>query len=176
MILGAVAKLGFIADLISKPTMIGYMNGLALTILVGQLPKLFGFKVNAEGLIHEVINFVEGLANGEAVPAAATVGIAGIALILVLQRWLPKVPAVLIMVVLAIAATTIFSLADHGVSLVGVLPKGFPPLTIPNSVCTISGSCSPGRSGSRWFLSRTRSPQRRHSPPAPGRRSTATGR
>ncbi len=132
MILGAVAKLGFIADLISKPTMIGYMNGLALTILVGQLPKLFGFKVNAEGLIHEVINFVEGLANGEAVPAAATVGIAGIALILVLQRWLPKVPAVLIMVVLAIAATTIFSLADHGVSLVGVLPKGFPPLTIPH--------------------------------------------
>src|SRR6516162_9191339 len=47
MVLGAVAKLGFIADLISKPTMIGYMNGLALTILVGQLPKLFGFKVDA---------------------------------------------------------------------------------------------------------------------------------
>ena len=64
--------------------------------------------------------------------AAAVVGIAGIVLILVLQRWLPKVPAVLIMVVLAIAATTVFSLADHGVSLVGVLPKGFPPLTIPH--------------------------------------------
>ena len=45
MIVAAVAKLGFIADLISKPTMIGYMNGLALTILIGQLPKLFGFKV-----------------------------------------------------------------------------------------------------------------------------------
>ena len=66
------------------------------------------------------------------VAAAAAVGIAGIALILVLQRWLPKLPAVLIMVVLAIAATTVFSLADHGVSLVGVLPKGFPPLTIPD--------------------------------------------
>ena len=49
MILASVAKLGFIADLISKPTMIGYMNGLALTILVGQLPKLFGFKVEADG-------------------------------------------------------------------------------------------------------------------------------
>ena len=60
MILGAVAKLGFIADLISKPTMIGYMNGLALTILVGQLPKLFGFKVSAEGLIREVTGFVSG--------------------------------------------------------------------------------------------------------------------
>ena len=132
MILAAVAKLGFIADLISKPTMIGYMNGLALTILVGQLPKLFGFKVDADGFIGEVTGFFRGLANGEAVAAAAAVGIAGIVVILVLQRWLPKVPAVLIMVVLAIASTTVFSLADHGVSLVGVLPKGFPPLTIPH--------------------------------------------
>ena len=131
MILAAVAKLGFIADLISKPTMIGYMNGLALTILVGQLPKLFGFKVDGEGLIGEVVGFVEGLADGKAVAAAAAVGIAGIALILVLQRWLPKVPAVLVAVVLAIAATSVFDLAKHGVSLVGVLPKGFPPLTIP---------------------------------------------
>ncbi len=127
-----MAKLGFIADLISKPTMIGYMNGLALTILVGQLPKLFGFKVDAEGLIGEIDGFVKGLAHGEAVGAAAAVGITGIVLILVLQRWLPKLPAVLIMVVLAIAATTVFSLADHGVDLVGVLPKGFPPLTIPH--------------------------------------------
>jgi len=132
MIVASVAKLGFIADLISKPTMIGYMNGLALTILVGQLPKLFGFKVEADGLIPELTGFIRGLAHGEAVGAAAAVGIAGIVLILVLQRWLPKVPAVLIMVVLAIAATSVFSLADHGVSLVGVLPKGFPPLTLPD--------------------------------------------
>src|SRR2546430_3243979 len=132
MILAAVARLGFIADLISKPTMIGYMNGLALTILVGQLPKLFGFKVDATGLIGEFTAFVKGLANGKAVAAAAVVGIAGIVVILVLQRWLPKVPAVLITVVLAIAATTVFSLDAKGVSLVGVLPKGFPPLTIPD--------------------------------------------
>ena len=132
MILAAVARLGFIADLISKPTMIGYMNGLALTILIGQLPKLFGFKISADNLIGEVTGFAKGLANGDAVAAAAAVGIAAVALILVLQRWLPKVPAVLIAVVLAIAATTVFSLADHGVSLVGVLPKGFPPLTIPS--------------------------------------------
>jgi high affinity sulfate transporter 1 len=132
MILAAVAKLGFIADLISKPTMIGYINGLALTILVGQLPKLFGFKVEADNFIGEVTGFFKGLANGEAVAAAAAVGIAGIVVILVLGRWLPKVPAVLIMVVLAIASTTVFDLADHGVSLVGVLPKGFPPFTIPH--------------------------------------------
>jgi high affinity sulfate transporter 1 len=131
MILAAVAKLGFIADLISKPTMIGYMNGLALTILVGQLPKLFGFSVEADNFIGEVTGFIEGLANGEAVAAAAAVGIAGIVVILVLGRWLPKLPAVLIMVVAAIASTTIFDLAEHGVSLVGVLPQGFPPFTIP---------------------------------------------
>jgi MFS superfamily sulfate permease-like transporter len=73
-----------------------------------------------------------GLADGKAVAAAATAGICGIALILVLQYWLPKVPAVLIMVVLEIAATTVFGLGEHGVSLVGVLPKGFPPFTLPD--------------------------------------------
>jgi high affinity sulfate transporter 1 len=132
MIVAAVLKLGFIADLISKPTMIGYMNGLALTILVGQLPKLFGFSVDADNFLGEVVGFVKGLANGEAVAAAATVGIAGIVVILVLQRWLPKVPAVLVMVVLAIAAASVFHLAGRGVSLVGVLPKGLPPVTIPD--------------------------------------------
>ncbi|MFE2325493.1 SulP family inorganic anion transporter [Streptomyces sp. NPDC059385] len=132
MILASVAKLGFIADLISKPTMIGYMNGLALTILIGQLPKLLGFKVDADSLIGEAVGFVEGLAAGEAVPAAAAVGCGGIALILLLQRFLPKVPAVLVMVVLAIGVTTAFELGEHGVGLVGVLPEGFPPFTVPD--------------------------------------------
>ena len=132
MILAATAKLGFIADLLSKPTMIGYMNGLALTILIGQLPKLFGFSVDADNLIAECTGFVEGLADGKAVPAAVAVGVAGIVLILVVQRWLPKVPAVLVMVVLSIGAAVVFDLAEHGVSLVGTLPKGFPPLTIPS--------------------------------------------
>ncbi len=132
MVLAAVAKLGFIADLISKPTMIGYMNGLALTILVGQLPKLLGFKVEADGLIHEISGVIHGMANGKVVPAAAAVGIAGIVVIWSLQRLLPKVPAVLVMVVLSVAATTVFGLAGHGVSLVGELPRGFPPLTVPS--------------------------------------------
>ncbi|MCB5273914.1 putative sulfate transporter [Arthrobacter sp. SO5] len=131
MILASVAKLGFIADLISKPTMIGYMNGLAITILVGQLPKLFGFSVSGGGFFGDLVGFVQGLAGGEAVVAAAAVGVSGIVLILALQRWLPKVPSVLIMVVLAIGATSLFGLADRGVSLVGELPQGFPPFTIP---------------------------------------------
>ncbi len=176
MILAAVAKLGFVASLISKPTMIGYMNGLALTILVGQLPKLFGFKVSAEGLIGEFAGFVKGLANGEAVAAAAAVGIAGIALIMVLQHWLLKVPAALIMVVAAIAATSVFSLADHGVSLVGVLPKGFPPLTIPHVRLADLGPLFAGALGIALVSLPTLFPRRRRSPPALGRRSTATRR
>ncbi|HJQ46699.1 MAG TPA: sulfate permease [Amycolatopsis sp.] len=132
MVIAAVGKLGFVADLVSKPTMIGYLNGLALTILVGQLPKLFGFSVDADNLIGEATGFVRGLAGGEVVGAAAAVGIAGVVLILVLTRVLPKVPAVLVMVVLAIGAASLFDLGSHGVDLVGVLPQGFPPLTIPH--------------------------------------------
>jgi high affinity sulfate transporter 1 len=132
MILAAAGRLGFVADLLSKPTMIGYMNGLALTILVGQLPKLFGFSVTANGLIRELTAFVKGLANGDAVAAAATVGLIGTVVILVMQRWVPTVPAVLTMVLLAIGATSVFHLAAHGVSLVGVLPRGFPPPTLPH--------------------------------------------
>ena len=134
MIAAGVAKLGFIADLLSKPTQLGYMNGLALTIFVGQLPKLFGFSVSANGLIDEAHAFIHGLASGEAVGAAVAVGLLSLGLILALGRWMPRVPGVLAAVVVAIAAAAAFDLADHGVSLVGTLPQGFPPLTIPNPV------------------------------------------
>ncbi|HST64038.1 MAG TPA: sulfate permease [Mycobacteriales bacterium] len=132
MIVAATARLGFIADLLSKPTMIGYMNGLALTIIVGQLPKLFGFSVDADGVLAELVAFVRGLAGGEAVLPAAALGIAGVALILLLGRWLHAVPGVLVVVVLSIATASVFHLGDHGVALVGVLPQGFPPLTVPH--------------------------------------------
>ena len=134
MILAGIAKLGFIADLLSKPTQIGYMNGLALTILIGQLPKLFGFSTDANGLINEAHAFVHGLASGETVGAAVAIGLVSLALILALGRWLPRVPGVLVAVVVAIAAASVFDLSSHGVSLVGKLPKGFPPLTVPSPV------------------------------------------
>ncbi len=98
MVVGGVARLGFIADLLSKPTMIGYMNGLAVTILVGQLPKLFGFSTDADGFIAEARAFVRGVADGETVGAALAIGLVGLALIAVLERVLPKVPAVLVAV------------------------------------------------------------------------------
>ncbi|WP_343974006.1 SulP family inorganic anion transporter [Pseudonocardia aurantiaca] len=131
-VLAGVGRLGFVADLISKPTMIGYMNGLALTILVGQLPKLFGFSAEGEGFVGEVVGFVHGVAIGETVPAALAIGAGGLILIVTFQRVLPKVPAVLVVVVLSIVAVGLFDLGERGVALVGVLPQGFPPLTIPD--------------------------------------------
>jgi high affinity sulfate transporter 1 len=137
MLAAGIARLGFIADLLSKPTQIGYMNGLALTILIGQLPKLFGFSTEANGLIDETRAFVHGVASGKTVGAAVAIGIVSLVLILALGRWLPRIPAVLAAVVLAIVASAAFSLGDHGVSLVGTLPKGFPPLTIPSPISNL---------------------------------------
>jgi high affinity sulfate transporter 1 len=130
-LVAGIAKLGFVADLISRPTMIGYMNGLALTILVGQLPKLFGFSVDGDGFLAELNGFVTGVVNGDTVPASLVVGVFGLALILLLQRWLPRIPGVLVAVLLSLLAASLFDLADRGVSLVGVLPQGFPPFTVP---------------------------------------------
>jgi high affinity sulfate transporter 1 len=131
-VLAGIAKLGFVADLLSKPTQIGYMNGLAVTIFVSQLPKLFGFSVDADGFIPEAAGFAKGLADGETVAAALTVGLLGLVLIFVLQRLVPKLPTVLVAVVVSILVANAFDLADRGVSLVGPLPKGFPPLTVPS--------------------------------------------
>jgi high affinity sulfate transporter 1 len=131
-LLVGIAKLGFVADLLSKPTIMGYMNGLALTILVGQLPKLFGFSVGGANFIDELTEFVQGVANGKTVTAALAIGLVGLTVIVASQRWLPKIPGVLLAVILSILATSVFNLAEQGVSLVGTLPQGFPPVTIPH--------------------------------------------
>jgi high affinity sulfate transporter 1 len=131
MAVAGLAKFGFVADLLSKPTQIGYMNGLALTIIVGQLPKLLGFSVDAEGLLAEAREFVSGLAQGEANTTAAILGVASLVGILLLNRLLPKLPSVLIVVVLAALAVNVFDLESHGVDTIGVLPQGFPPFTVP---------------------------------------------
>ena len=131
MVAAGLARFGFVADLLSKPTQIGYMNGLALTIIVGQLPKLLGFSVDADGLVAEARALVSGLAQGEANATAAVVGVASLAGILLLNRLLPKLPSVLIVVVLAAVAVNALDLQEYGVDTVGVIPQGFPPFTIP---------------------------------------------
>jgi high affinity sulfate transporter 1 len=131
MVIAGLAKFGFVADLLSKPTQIGYMNGLALTIIVGQLPKLLGFSVDADGLVAEARAFVFGLVQGEANATAAVLGVLSLVGILLLNRLLPKVPSILIVVVLAAVAVNALDLESHGVGTVGVIPQGIPPFTVP---------------------------------------------
>ncbi len=131
MVAAGLWKAGFIADLLSKPTMLGYMNGLAVTIIAGQLDKLFGFSVDSEGFTGDVAGFVTGMVDGAWVPAAAAIGLASLAIILGLKRLLPKVPGVLVAVVFAMAVSAGLDLAADGVKVVGVLPQGFPQLTWP---------------------------------------------
>jgi len=133
MTVAGSARFGFVADLLSKPTQIGYMNGLALTIVVGQLPKLCGFSVDATGLIQDAKGFVSGVSNGEVNGTAATIGLLSLVGILLLQRLMPRVPAVLVAVVLASVAVDAWNLEAHGVDTIGVLPSGFPPFTIPTA-------------------------------------------
>ena len=131
MVVAGEGNLGFVADLLSRPTILGYMNGLALTIMVGQLPKLLGFSVDAENFLAECRAVLAGITGGEVLPAAAAIGLLSLAIILVLKGVLPKIPAVLVAVVVAIAISMAMDLAGDGVKMVGTLPKGFPKLTVP---------------------------------------------
>ena len=131
MIAAGAAKLGFVADLLSKPTMVGYMNGLALTILVGQVRKLCGFSISADGLIGEIVATVEKILDGATNIWALGIGLVALVIMKVLQRTLPQVPAVLVAVIVGIGASVYADLPAKGVKVVGNLPQGFPPFTVP---------------------------------------------
>jgi high affinity sulfate transporter 1 len=124
-----VGKLGFVADLLSSEVQVGYMNGLAITIVVGQLPKLFGFSTDADSFAGEIRAFVESL--DQTVVAALVVGLAVLAVLLVLPRITTRIPAVLVAVVAATVVSAVFELSTHGVSTVGSLPRGFPTPSLP---------------------------------------------
>ena len=119
-----LGKLGFVADLLSKEVQVGYMNGLGITIVVGQLPKLFGFSTDADGFVDEVHQFFANLdkTNGRAL----LLGVGVLALLLILPRFTTKVPAVLIGVVGATVISAVFGLAAMGVKVTGALPQGVP--------------------------------------------------
>jgi len=126
-----VARLGFITELLSKPIRYGYMNGIALTVLLSQIPKLLGFSVTAAGPLRRAQAIVEHIAAGETNAVTLAIGGAALALILVLKRW-PRVPGILIAVVGATAAVAAFDLgARAGVSVLGPLPQGLPSPSLP---------------------------------------------
>src|SRR6185295_4616959 len=116
-----LGKLGFVADLLSKEVQVGYMLGLGITIIVGQLPKLFGFSTDADGFVDELRAFLDGL--DERNRATLIVGLASLALMLVLPRFTSRIPAVLITVILSTLAVGLLNLKDKGVTTVGSLPQ-----------------------------------------------------
>jgi len=125
-----LARLGFVADLLSSPVRTGYLAGLALTIFVGQLPKLFGFSTDASGLVGEAVAFVQNL--DQTNEWALAMGLVSLGIILGLKRFSPRTPGILVAVVVAIVASTLLDLASRGVSVIGVLPQGFPMPAFPS--------------------------------------------
>jgi high affinity sulfate transporter 1 len=124
-----LGKLGFVADLLSSEVQVGYLNGLAVTIMVGQLPKLFGYSVDADGFFGEVRAFFENL--DQTIWQALAVGVGVLVVLLVLPRFTRRLPAVLVAVIGATVVSAVFTLSDHGVATVGVLPQGIPRPSLP---------------------------------------------
>ena len=124
-----VARLGFVSDLLSTPVRVGYLAGLAITIFVSQLPKLFGYSVEGGNLVADIRDFLANL--NQTNIWALGVGLLTLVIILGFKRWMPRAPGILFAVIAAIAATVLFDLAAKGVDTVGMLPQGFPKPSFP---------------------------------------------
>ena len=126
-----LAKLGFVTELLSKPIRYGYMNGIAIVVLIDQLPKLAGFAARGATPPEAAIDFFRGLLQGRAHLPTLAIGGAALALILLLKRW-PRVPGMLIAVAGASALVGAFGLdQSHGVGVLGRLPQGLPAPALP---------------------------------------------
>jgi sulfate permease, SulP family len=126
----SVLRLGFVANFISEPVLIGFKAGIAIIIISDQLPKLLGIHFQKGGFFHNVLAIVTGLPHAS--PATVAVGVATLGVLLALRRFLPQVPAPLVAVAGAILATVVFRLPAHGVATVGHVPTGLPSVTMPN--------------------------------------------
>jgi len=130
-ILAGAARLGFITELLSKPIRYGYMNGIALTVLINQLPKLFGFSIKSKGPVRDLWAMAVAVVSGKANWITFAVGAGTLVTILVLKNR-KRVPGILIAVVGATVAVSALDLAARaGVSVLGPLPQGLPAFAIP---------------------------------------------
>jgi high affinity sulfate transporter 1 len=131
LILAGIARLGFVTELLSKPIRYGYMNGIALTVLISQLPKLFGFSIGSEGPLRDLWAIAGGINDGKANWVAFAVGL-GTLIVILLLKDNKRLPGVLIAVV---GATLVVAALDlgvrYGVKVLGPLPQGLPALSIP---------------------------------------------
>jgi high affinity sulfate transporter 1 len=137
-------RLGFIADLLSRPVLIGYMAGVALIMVAGQLGKLTGTAVTGDGFVAEVRSLVEALPNVHWPTLALSCAV--LAALLVLARIVPRAPGPFIAVVLASAVVAVFSLDRYGIGVIGAVPAGLPsvglssvPLTDLATLAAASG-------------------------------------
>ena len=130
-ILAGVLRLGFITELLSKPIRYGYMNGIALVVLISQLPKLFGFAVEHTGPLMDLARIAQAVLHGQVNWAAFGIGAGTLATIMVLKRF-PRFPGILLAVVAATLVVGVFDLGTGaGVKVLGSLPQGLPAFSIP---------------------------------------------
>ena len=130
-ILIGVMRLGFVTELLSKPIRYGYMNGIALTVLISQLPKLFGFSIDGVGPLRDLKQIVESILGGEANWTAFAVGAGTLAAILLLKPF-KRIPGLLIAVVAATIVVGVLGLDQTAaVKVLGPLPQGLPSFTLP---------------------------------------------
>ncbi len=146
-VIAGLARFGFLAELLSAPVRYGYLNGIAVTILVSQLPKALGFSVDSSRLLGTIRDLANGIADGETNRWAVALAAAALAVIIGLRRVVPRVPGTLVAVIGGTVATVVFGLADHGVSLVGDLPSGFPSPRLPDVSWQTIGTLTGGAFG-----------------------------
>ncbi|WP_224760640.1 MULTISPECIES: SulP family inorganic anion transporter [unclassified Salinibacterium] len=126
LVLAGGLRLGFVTDLLSKPIRIGYLNGIALVVIISQLPKLLGFSIDSLGPVRDVASIAEGITGGEIDVPAALLGVGSIAVILVFRYvWGGRIPGVFVAVAGAMMVTAVFGL-DRIVPVVGAMPQGLP--------------------------------------------------
>jgi high affinity sulfate transporter 1 len=130
LVLASVLRLGFVANFISEPVLVGFKAGIGLVIVLDQVPKVLGIHFAKGSFLHNIFAIVKG--TPEASLPTVAMGIAMIAVLVGLERFLPRMPAPLLAVALGILGTSLFGLQSHGVDVVGRIPQGLPSLTIPD--------------------------------------------
>jgi high affinity sulfate transporter 1 len=129
-ILAGLLKLGFITELLSKPIRYGYMNGIALTVLISQLPKLLGFSIEGDGPLRSLLEIGTAISAGKINWTSLGIGVGVLAIILLLKAS-KLLPGVLIAVIGATVIVSIFDLSAKGVAVLGPLPEGLPVFSVP---------------------------------------------
>jgi high affinity sulfate transporter 1 len=122
-------KLGALADFLSKPILVGFLNGIALSIMLGQLGKVFGFSIAAGGILPRLIEFVGKL--GQTHWLTLAVGFGTLVILMLAPRLFRRLPAALVAMIIASIIVRVLGLEAHGIKIVGEVPAGLPPLRIP---------------------------------------------